>query len=308
MQIQQIRTDLALEAHETVEESSTHIHGIEVHEKKFEEDQVYITNVSITTKNAAKALGKPMGTYITLEAPALDVPDEGSHREVSTHLSEILKDLIPEFEKEKSILVIGLGNREVTADSLGPHVIDNLCITRHIIMEYGTAAYDKNRMHSISSLAPGVMAQNGMETAEIIKGVIDQTSPDMVIVIDSLAARTLHRLNRTIQITDTGIHPGSGVGNHRNALTEESLGVPVIAIGIPTVVDAATIVWDALEDFSEKSNHSIDLHVLQDECSNTMLQELNNMYVTGKDVDAVIKRLSYTISEALNMTFDEIRQ
>ena len=303
MQIQQIRTDLALEAHETVEESSTHIHGIEVHEKNFDEDQVYITTVNITTKNAAKALGKPMGTYITIEAPALDVPDEGSHREVSAHLSEILKNLIPDFEKEKSILVIGLGNRDVTADSLGPHVIDNLCITRHIIMEYGTAAYDKNRMHSISSLAPGVM-----ETAEIIKGVIDQTSPDMVIVIDSLAARTLHRLNRTIQITDTGIHPGSGVGNHRNALTEESLGVPVIAIGIPTVVDAATIVWDALEDFSEKSHHSIDLHMLQDECSNTMLQELNNMYVTGKDVDAVIKRLSYTISEALNMTFDEIRQ
>ncbi len=308
MQIQQIRTDLALEAHETVEESSTHIHGIEVHEKNFDEDQVYITTVNITTKNAAKALGKPMGTYITIEAPALDVPDEGSHREVSAHLSEILKNLIPDFEKEKSILVIGLGNRDVTADSLGPHVIDNLCITRHIIMEYGTAAYDKNRMHSISSLAPGVMAQNGMETAEIIKGVIDQTSPDMVIVIDSLAARTLHRLNRTIQITDTGIHPGSGVGNHRNALTEESLGVPVIAIGIPTVVDAATIVWDALEDFSKKSHHSIDLHMLQDECSNTMLQELNNMYVTGKDVDAVIKRLSYTISEALNMTFDEIRQ
>lgn len=306
MQIQQIRTDLALEAHETVEESSTHIHGIEVHEKHFEKEQISVTTVAITTKNAAKALGKPMGTYITIEAPALDVPDEGSHREVSARLSEILKDLIPDFEKEKSILVIGLGNRDVTADSLGPHVIDNLCITRHIIMEYGTAAYDKNRMHSISSLAPGVMAQNGMETAEIIKGVIDQTSPDLVIVIDSLAARTLHRLNRTIQITDTGIHPGSGVGNHRNALTEESLGVPVIAIGIPTVVDAATIVWDALEDFSEKSHHSIDLHMLQDECSNTMLQELNNMYVTGKDVDAVIKRLSYTISEALNMTFDEI--
>ena len=153
MQIQQIRTDLALEAHETVEESSTHIHGIEVHEKNFDEDQVYITTVNITTKNAAKALGKPMGTYITIEAPALDVPDEGSHREVSAHLSEILKNLIPDFEKEKSILVIGLGNRDVTADSLGPHVIDNLCITRHIIMEYGTAAYDKNRMHSISSLA-----------------------------------------------------------------------------------------------------------------------------------------------------------
>lgn len=306
MQGTQIRTDLALEAQENIGESSPKIHGLNVTEKAYQEEQVHITTVSITTKNAAKALGKPMGTYITLEAPSLDIADEGSHREVSHRLSVILKELIPDFEKEKSILVIGLGNRDVTADSLGPHVIENLCITRHIILEYGTAAYDKSRMHSVSSLAPGVMAQNGMETAEIIKGVVEQTSPDMVIVIDSLAARTLHRLNRTIQITDTGIHPGSGVGNHRNALTAESLGVPVIAIGIPTVVDAATIVWDALEDFSEKSHHSIDLHMFQEDCTNTMLQELNNMYVTGKDVDAIVKRLSYTISEALNMTFDTL--
>ncbi len=306
MQAQQIRTDLALEAHESIDRSATHIHGIEVNEEYFKEEQVHITSVIVTTKNAAKALGKPMGTYITIEAPALDAPDDESHREVSVHLSSILKKLIPDFDKEQSILVIGLGNRDVTADSLGPHVIDNLCITRHIIMEYGTAAYDKNRMHSVSSLAPGVMAQNGMETAEIIKGVIDQTSPNLVIVIDSLAARTLHRLNRTIQITDTGIHPGSGVGNHRNALTQESLGVPVIAIGIPTVVDAATIVWDVLEDFSQKVTHAIDLRVFQNECTNTILQELNNMYVTGKDVDAIIKRLSFTISEALNMTFDAI--
>ena len=306
MQSQQIRTDLALEAHESIGNTSSQIHGIDVEEKNYEEDQVFITTVSVTTKNAAKTLGKPMGTYITIEAPALDEPDEESHREVSTHLSSIVKELIPNFEKEQSILVIGLGNRDVTADSLGPHVIDNLCITRHIIMEYGTAAYDKSKMHSVSSLAPGVMAQNGMETAEIIRGVVDQTSPDVLIVIDSLAARTLHRLNRTIQITDTGIHPGSGVGNHRNALTKESLGVPVIAIGIPTVVDAATIVWDALDDFSNKSDHSIDLHMLQDSYDNTLLKELNNMYVTGKDVDAIIKRLSYTISEALNLTFEEI--
>ena len=306
MQSQQIRTDLALEAHESIGDTSSQIHGIDVEEKNYEEDQVFVTTVSVTTKNAAKALGKPMGTYITIEAPALDEPDEESHREVSTHLSSIVKELIPNFEKEQSILVIGLGNRDVTADSLGPHVIDNLCITRHIIMEYGTAAYDKSKMHSVSSLAPGVMAQNGMETAEIIRGVVEQTSPDVLIVIDSLAARTLHRLNRTIQITDTGIHPGSGVGNHRNALTKESLGVPVIAIGIPTVVDAATIVWDALDDFSNKSDHSIDLHMLQASYDNTLLKELNNMYVTGKDVDAIIKRLSYTVSEALNMTFDDI--
>lgn len=306
MPTKQIRTDLALEAHENIDRSTSHIHGIEVSEEHFHDTQVHITTVNITTKNAAKALGKAVGTYITIEAPTLDIHDEGSHREISTHLSVILKNLIPDFNKEKSILVIGLGNRDVTADSLGPHVIDNLCITRHIIMEYGTAAYDKKRMHSISSLVPGVMAQNGMETAEIIKGVIDQTSPDIVIVIDSLAARTLHRLNRTIQISDTGIHPGSGVGNHRNALTKETLGVPVIAIGVPTVVDAATIVWDALDDFSKKVTHAIDLRVLQNECTNTILQELNSMYVTGKDVDAIIKRLSFTISEALNMTFDAI--
>lgn len=306
MQTQTIRTDLALEAHENIDQSTTHIHGIDIHEEQFREDQVHITTVVVTTKNAAKALGKPMGTYVTIEAPSLDTPDDESHREVSIHLSAALKKLIPNFHKEQSILVIGLGNRDVTADALGPHVIDNLCITRHIIMEYGTAAYEKKRMHSVSSLAPGVMAQNGMETAEIIKGVIDQTTPDIVIVIDALAARTLHRLNRTIQITDTGIHPGSGVGNHRNALTQDSLGIPVIAIGIPTVVDAATIVRDALDDFSKKTTHAIDLRVLQNECTNTMLQELNNMYVTGKDVDAIIKRLSFTISEALNMTFDAL--
>jgi spore protease len=303
MQTQQIRTDLALEAHESIGETSPHIHGIQVAEQSFPKDNVEITTVTITTKNAAKALGKPMGTYITIEAPTLDVPDEESHREVSCHLSSILKELIPEFAEEKSILVIGLGNRAVTADSLGPHVVDNLCITRHIILEYGTAAYDKNQMHSISSLVPGVMAQNGMETAEIIKGVVAETHPDLVIAIDSLAARTLHRLNRTIQITDTGIHPGSGVGNHRDALTKESLGVPVIAIGIPTVVDAATIVRDTLHDFSTTNEQAIDLQILQNDCTNTLLQELTNMYVTGKDIDAVIKRLSFTISEALNMTF-----
>ena len=154
--------------------------------------------------------------------------------------------------EERSILVVGLGNRDVTADSLGPCTIDNLFITRHIIREYGRQAYRASKIHQISALVPGVMAKTGMETAEIIKGVIKETTPDIVIVIDALAARSTRRLNRTVQITDTGIHPGSGVGNHRNALTQESLGVPVIAIGIPMVVDAGTIVSDALEKLSEE--------------------------------------------------------
>lgn len=143
------------------------------------------------------------------------------------------------------------------------------------------------------------MAQNGMETAEIIKGVIEQTKPELMIVIDALAARNIRRLNSTIQLTDTGILPGSGVGNHRNALTKETLGIPVIAIGVPTVVDAATIVRSAL-DLSGASSALLDA---DESKALKAFQDFNNMYVTNKDIDATIKRLSFTISEALNMAF-----
>ena len=144
------------------------------------------------------------------------------------------------------MLVVGLGNREVTPDALGPRVVDNLFITRHIVKEYGKYAFGEKNVNRISSIVPGVMAQTGMESLEIIHGIIDETKPDLVIVIDALAARSTKRLNRTIQVTDTGINPGSGVGNHRHGLNKKSLGIPVISIGIPTVVDAATIVNDTM--------------------------------------------------------------
>lgn len=223
-------------------------------------------------------------------------PDEDYHREISACLAKELLQMLPKRREEQSVLVVGLGNREVTADALGPQVVDNLFITRHIVKEYGKAAYSCDRMNLISALEPGVMAKTGMETAEIVKGVVAETAPDVVLVIDALAARSTKRLNRTIQISNTGIQPGSGVGNHRNALTEESLGVPVIAIGIPTVVDAATIVNDALERLLEEETEEVgyvDRHPLK-------LPELNNMYMTGKDVDALIKRVSYTVSEGIN--------
>lgn len=300
----QIRTDLALEAHESIQngdkDSHSPIHGVEIQERYHKKSNTQITRVFITTKNGARAIGKPMGRYITIEAPDMAQADEGYHREIAKELSHQLHYMIPNLKKEKSILVVGLGNRDVTADALGPDVIDNLCITRHILQEYGKAAYNKDHVHSISSLAPGVMAKNGMETAEIIKGVIEQTGPDLMIVIDALAARNIRRLNSTIQLTDTGILPGSGVGNHRNALTQESLGIPVIAIGVPTVVDAATIVRSAL-DLLGPSSALFDPD--EPEVQKTF-HELNNMYVTNKDIDATIKRLSFTISEALNMTFD----
>lgn len=287
-----IRTDLALEAREFIEEANGEMRGVIVNTYSAASDTVQVTHVQITTKNGAKSMGKPIGTYITLEADNLTEPDEDYHREVSKVIAKQLKHLLPNFEEEKSILVVGLGNRDVTADALGPEVVDHLNITRHMLRQFGPAAYSCNKVHQISSIVPGVMGKTGMETAEIIRGVVASTTPDVIVVIDALAARSTRRLTRTIQITNTGIQPGSGVGNHRDSLTEESLGVPVIAIGIPTVVDAATIVNDAI-------GH---LHQDDPELQNTFY-DMHNMYVTAKDIDSTIKRLGFTLSEALNMAF-----
>ena len=246
-------------------------------------------------------MGKPMGIYVTIEAPNMLEPDEDYHREVSECLSEEIIKMMPQNKEEKSVLVVGLGNRDVTADALGPQVVDNLLITRHIIKTYGKAAYDKEHVNLVSSLEPGVMAKTGMETSEIIRGVVEQTHPDVVVVVDALAARNIKRLNRTIQVTNTGIHPGSGVGNHRNALTNESLGVPVIAIGVPTVVEAATIVGDALEKFMGDDPEFNRHQFMQ---NNIAFADLFNMYMTGKDVDAMIKRMSFTLSEGINIALD----
>lgn len=278
----EIRTDLALEAREAVRGQEEEIRGVTLEETYDKELELKVTKVVIKTKNGAKIMGKPIGTYITLESPFLCDEEEEHHHKIAERLAETLRELLPEAEQEKSVLVVGLGNRDVTADALGPAAVDHLFINRHIILEFGTAAYNRERMNQVSSIVPGVMARTGMESAEIVRGVTKQTNPDLIIVIDALAARSTKRLNRTIQVTDTGIHPGSGVGNNRHAMTQESLGVPVIAIGIPTVVDAATIVHDAVKEWKNSTT------------------ELHNMYVTGKDIDAVIATLSLTVAEAVN--------
>jgi len=298
----QIRTDLALEARESIEETEGEIRGVRYEEHYDAKKDITVTKVMIDTRNGAKAMGKPMGTYVTMEVPRMQEPDEDYHREISEELAEQIRGVIPKADEEQSILVVGLGNRDVTADALGPHVVDNLFITRHVVKEYGKAAYSVDKIHLISSIEPGVMAKTGMETAEIVKGVVDQTRPNVLIVIDALASRSIRRLNRTIQITDTGIQPGSGVGNHRNALTKESLGIPVIAIGVPTVVDAATIVGDALEKLT-KEYKDFSNSVCLGKYPKTFT-ELGNMYVTSKDIDAVIKRLGYTLSEGINIALE----
>lgn len=279
-----IRTDLALESRERCEADKEEVRGVIFEECIDEKRNVTITRVKIETENGAKALGKPIGTYLTLEAPELLAPDEGSHREVSEVLAEQLRGLLK--ENVESVLIVGLGNREVTPDALGPEVVGNLYITRHILREYGEYAFPDKKVAAISGIVPGVMAQTGMETLEIIKGIINETKPQLVIAIDALAARSVKRLGRTIQLADTGINPGSGVGNHRKGLNEESLGVPVIAIGVPTVVDAATIVYDVCQDVDK------------------IPKGIVGMFVTPKNIDETVKNLSYTISEALNMTFE----
>ena len=286
-----IRTDLALEATERFTEENVEVRGVEIHEDYNEEKDIRTTVVKITTENGARTMGRPQGSYITIEAPGLSVHDEDYHREISLEIARHLQNVI-NLERELSILVVGLGNSAITADSLGPHVVENLHITRHMIREYGLQSLGKEKMHRISGIIPGVMAQTGMETSEIIQGIVAETKPDIVIAIDALAARSTRRLNRTIQITDTGINPGSGVGNHRK----------VIGIGVPTVVDAATIVHDSMAHLLEALEEAEQKEFLEEMIS----PHLHTMFVTPKDVDETVKYLSFTISEGLNMAFEEI--
>ena len=314
-----IRTDLAMEQKERFESDHVEVSGVVLEEGYDEEKEVKITTVRIETENGAKAMGKPVGTYLTLEAPNMAAADEGYHREISETLAGFLekymKDTEENQEKEYSVLVVGLGNREVTPDALGPYVVDQLNVTRHIVQEYGRYAVGKGGSRIVSAIVPGVMAQTGMESAEIIRGIVNETTPDLIMVIDALAARSTKRLNRTIQISDAGIYPGAGVGNHRSEITKDTMGIPVIAIGVPTVVDAATIVNDTMENFITALETSETLKgvgvVLQGYNSaekyelvkELIAPHLNGMFVTPKDIDDTVRRISYTISEAMNMLF-----
>lgn len=322
-----VRTDLALEEKERFESDNVEIPGVVLEEDYDEEREMRITRVVIETENGARTMGKPAGTYLTLETPNLALPDDDTHMEIASELSRHIRELIDkniEKGREKnegkqagdlSVLVVGLGNREVTPDALGPYVADHLAVNRHIVKEYGKYAMGMERANMISAIVPGVMGQTGMESSEIVRGIVAETHPDIVIAVDALAARNSRRLNRTVQIADTGIHPGSGVGNHRIGMTKESLGVPVIGIGVPTVVDAATIVNDTMENFIRALESSDALRGVGRELRSYNAGEkyefvkeliaphLNGMFVTPKDVDELIHHISHTISEAINMLF-----
>ena len=318
----EIRTDLAVEEKESFPGDGGEVNGVSLKEWKRASGNIKLTEVVILDGRGAKAMGKPKGTYVTIEADDLGKEDEGYHREVSEELAAQLKKMVKELKRKQEIpdkgpvqmLAVGLGNPSVTPDALGPQVLGNIRVNRNMNL----AQYGKDTI--LSGIVPGVMAQTGMETAEIVKGLIRETKPDMILAIDALAARSIRRLGTTIQLTNTGIHPGSGVGNHRHSLTRESLGVPVLAIGVPTVVGAAAIVHDTIStliktlaghmetkgmgDFLEQLDPDEQYQLIRE----LLEPEFGSLYVTPPDIDQTLKRLSYTISEGIHLAFYENSQ
>ena len=300
------RTDLALErtdVYKNMNKLQNEIDGIET-ESKIITDEISVSKVKIINENGANAIGKPMGTYTTIDVKKLKIATEEQIQKISEVLTEELKNIIKQHVNEKDdILVVGLGNLYVTPDALGPKVINEIDITRHLLT-YAPEYMDENT-RPVSAIAPGVLGTTGIETLEILKGIVENTKPKLLIVIDSLASRSIERISSTIQISDTGIVPGAGVGNARKELSKDTLGVPVIALGIPTVVELATLVSDGIDIFierlQEKAESNDYLNKLQQNDKYEEVKEaLNvgdyNMIVTPKEIDDLIENMKDVIA------------
>jgi spore protease len=287
-----IRTDLAIEGKEILEEENKgkkiEIKGVEVDEDQYDEG-ITVTRIKITNESGSKALGKPIGTYITIEVKDLVDGDEERKAIAARALSNELSKLI-EFHYNLKVLVIGLGNDKVTPDSLGPVTVSKVKVTRHIFII--TGAEGDEQVGCVSALSPGVMGTTGMETAELIKSAVSIVKPEVVIAVDALAARNVERISTTIQLTDTGISPGAGTGNMRKDLTEKSLGTKVVAIGVPTVIDSTTLILDSLEGFLKDPNGAYQ-HIEK---------KGESMIVTTSDIDQVIMDFSEVIANGINST------
>jgi len=307
-----IRTDLAIENKEHISESGHDLSGVDVTTEIDDDLGITVTWVSITDETGASAMGKPVGNYITIESIAMKENDTVAHEEIIKILARKLGKL-HNLQPGAVILIVGLGNRNVTPDALGPQVCEKILVTRHI-GEEDMPQDLKGRVRAVSALAPGVMGITGIETAEIVRGVADKVKPDMIIAVDALAARRTSRINATIQMSDAGINPGAGLGNKRAAINRNTMGVPVIAVGVPTVVDAATLVNDTMERMLDEMAEAAPdegtfydmLRGLQDAERYGLIREIldpyeGNMFVTPKDVDAVIARLAGIIASAFNI-------
>ena len=301
-----VRTDLAIEARDMyTKENKRELDGVVVDEEN--EGEIKITTVTIESDEAGMELGKPKGNYITIDFPEFTHYDGEYMDNVSKVVDNVLSRLVS-MPEEKTVLVVGLGNWNVTPDSLGPKVTEKIMVTRHLKEVMPDAIDDSVR--PVCCISPGVLGITGIETGEIIKSLVDRIKPDLVICIDALGSRKLERVNRTIQISDTGISPGAGVGNHRMKINEEALGVKVVAIGVPTATianDTIDLVLDGLISKSEKGKEFYNMLKSVDKIEKSKLIKevldpfVGDLMVTPKDVDAVMDSLSKIIANGINM-------
>lgn len=304
-----IRTDLAIETREiykTAQKIDDEVPGVETTVDNSDKDML-ITKVKITTKEAEEALQKPQGIYVTIEASKLKEDYENVHEKIAKKVSETIKEL-GNLIAGDTVLVVGLGNWDVTADALGPKVISDIEITRHLL-EY-MPEYVVPGTRPVCAVSPGVLGTTGIETGEIIKGIVEKIRPNLIIAIDALASRKMERVSTTIQISDTGITPGSGIGNKRNAIDKETLGIPVIALGVPTVVDAATIANDTLELMigklkEEKSEIADAIEKMENDNKYSYIKEVLspeelNYIVTPSAIDEIITNVSKVLASGIN--------
>lgn len=305
-----IFTDLAVENREIYrEDSKREVEGVSVDIK--EEQNYTVTVVDVLDDHGSKIIQKPIGKYITIDVPNLDKTDEDLKDEISIVLSKELKSITENYKRDK-VLIIGLGNWNISSDSLGPKVIDRVLVTRQFFISYNKESDES--MANVAAMSPGVMGITGIETGDIVRGIVDKIRPDLVIAVDALSSRKMSRISTTIQISDSGINPGSGIGNNRRALSEETLGVPVIAIGIPTVVNAATLASDTIDLIIDSLKKEADvgkefyelLEKLSNEEKYTLIEEvlnpfMGNVVVTPKDIDVIIDDLSIIIANGLNI-------
>lgn len=303
------RTDLAVERNEIYKKENNingNVDGIDIEEEN--KNNVKVSRVSVLNENGEKAIGKPKGKYITLDISNIKEADDERKDEISSVLADELRNIIgTHISDTEDILVVGLGNIYVTPDALGPKVVPEIEVTRHIL-QYMPKAMPKDT-RPVCAISPGVLGITGIETVEILKGIVDNIKPKMVIAIDALASKSIERISSSIQIADTGIVPGGGVENQRKEISEHTLGIPVIAIGIPTVVDLASITNDCInlfiDDLQKKAMSNDVLNDLKNKDNYNEIQEaLNvgnyNMIVTPKEIDELIENMKDIISVGIN--------
>jgi spore protease len=299
-----INIDMAMEAHDIVRgDTGQEIPGVKM--KKQNYPNADVTIIEVLDTGAEKIMGKPVGTYITIDAPEMKMNNKQIHRDIAEILAKYLTSVL-KISPDANVLIVGLGNWNSTPDALGPRVVNYTLVTRHL-KKYAPQDLSGG-LRTVSALAPGVLGITGIETAEIIKGVVEKSKPDLIIAIDALAAQNTERIATSIQIADTGISPGSGVGNQRMGISKESMGIPVIAIGVPTVVNGAVIAQGALDQFikqlsSNNINSSLNLNpIILDQAINSVLGPYKtNLMVTPREIDDLIEAISKIISGGISI-------